>query len=67
MGYLLVSEPFFRYFCSNLDGYVGPLQFPFGPMRFEESSPGVTLHSEFIFWELHGTFPISTVAELNLP
>ncbi len=29
--------------------------------HFEECSPGVTANCEFNFWELHETFPISTV------
>jgi hypothetical protein len=29
--------------------------------------PGVTVNYEFIFWELHGTFPMLVVAGLSLP
>jgi hypothetical protein len=29
--------------------------------HFEECSPGVTANCEFNFWELHETFPISTL------
>ncbi len=27
-------------------------------MHFEECTPGVTVNYEFIFWDLHRTFPI---------
>jgi hypothetical protein len=36
--------------------------------NFEESSPGIIVTSNSVSFELHGTFPISTIAAgLNLP
>jgi hypothetical protein len=36
--------------------------------NFEENAPGYIVNSYFVSFELHGTFPISTIdARMNLP
>jgi hypothetical protein len=34
---------------------------------FQEYALGVTVNCELIFWEVHGTLPILTVADLKIP
>jgi hypothetical protein len=50
-------------------GYV-PLQWHYlvhYVLHFEECPLAVIVNCEFMFWELHGTFPTLIVAGLNLP